>query len=227
MSIKSDKWIRRMAQDHNMIEPFEYNQIKNVNGEKVISFGTSSYGYDIRCADEFKVFTNINSTIVDPKNFDPTLLSKSPARATASFRPIALLWPARWSTSAFRVGTDGLPGQIDLCALRHHRQCHPFEPEWEGYVTLEFPIPPRCRPKSMPMKAWHRCCSSSQTKCAMCPMPTAPANTWARLALPCHALIHGHCAQAGKDKDSLRCPFYFMCIKIRSHFAACSRMNCG
>jgi dCTP deaminase len=71
MAIKSDKWIRTMAKSYGMIEPFEENQIKEQNGHKVISYGTSSYGYDIRCASEFKIFTNINSTIVDPKNFDP------------------------------------------------------------------------------------------------------------------------------------------------------------
>src|SRR5256885_4920257 len=70
MSIKSDKWIRRMAEDHGMIEPFEPAQVRNVDGRKIISYGTSSYGYDIRCAPEFKVFTNIHSTVVDPKNFD-------------------------------------------------------------------------------------------------------------------------------------------------------------
>ncbi len=70
MSIKSDKWIRRMAEQHGMIEPFEPGQVRQVNGHKVISYGTSSYGYDIRCAPEFKVFTNIHSTVVDPKNFD-------------------------------------------------------------------------------------------------------------------------------------------------------------
>ncbi|MGB4882164.1 MAG: dCTP deaminase, partial [Neisseria sp.] len=70
MSIKSDKWIRRMSEEHGMIEPFEPGQVKEENGNKIISYGTSSYGYDIRCANEFKIFTNINSTIVDPKNFD-------------------------------------------------------------------------------------------------------------------------------------------------------------
>ena len=71
MSIKSDKWIRRMAEQHGMIEPFEPGQVRQAaNGHKVISYGTSSYGYDIRCAPEFKVFTNIHSTVVDPKNFD-------------------------------------------------------------------------------------------------------------------------------------------------------------
>ena len=71
MSIKSDKWIRRMSEEFGMIDPFEPNQIKEANGQRIISYGTSSYGYDIRCANEFKIFTNINSTIVDPKNFDP------------------------------------------------------------------------------------------------------------------------------------------------------------
>src|SRR5690348_6086669 len=70
MTIKSDRWIRRMAVEHRMIEPFEPNQIKYANGHKIVSYGTSSYGYDIRCSDEFKLFTNINSAIVDPKNFD-------------------------------------------------------------------------------------------------------------------------------------------------------------
>ncbi|HYO26707.1 MAG TPA: dCTP deaminase, partial [Azonexus sp.] len=71
MAIKSDKWIRRMAAEHGMIEPFSPQLVREVNGQKIVSYGTSSYGYDIRCAREFKVFTNINSTVVDPKNFDP------------------------------------------------------------------------------------------------------------------------------------------------------------
>ena len=70
MSIKSDKWIRRMAEQHGMIDAFEPGQIREQEGRKIISYGTSSYGYDIRCAPEFKVFTNIHSTVVDPKNFD-------------------------------------------------------------------------------------------------------------------------------------------------------------
>jgi deoxycytidine triphosphate deaminase len=70
MSIKSDRWIRRMAATQAMIEPFSAEQVRIANGHKIVSYGTSSYGYDVRCADEFKIFTNINSTIVDPKNFD-------------------------------------------------------------------------------------------------------------------------------------------------------------
>src|SRR3954468_5242442 len=71
MSIKSDNWIRRMAEKEKMIEPFESGQGRNVDGHRIVSYGTSSYGYDVRCAREFKIFTNINSTIVDPKHFDP------------------------------------------------------------------------------------------------------------------------------------------------------------
>src|ERR1700683_5847101 len=70
MSIKSDRWIRRMAAEHGMIEPFSAQQVRVHDGGKIVSYGTSSYGYDVRCADDFKIFTNINSTIVDPKNFD-------------------------------------------------------------------------------------------------------------------------------------------------------------
>ena len=67
MSIKSDNWIRRMARDHKMIEPFAEQQVRQSNGHKIVSYGTSSYGYDVRCANEFKIFTNINSSIVDPE----------------------------------------------------------------------------------------------------------------------------------------------------------------
>jgi len=70
MSIKSDKWIRRMAQEHGMIEPFVERQMRGADDSRVISYGVSSYGYDVRCANEFKVFTNIHSAVVDPKNFD-------------------------------------------------------------------------------------------------------------------------------------------------------------
>jgi deoxycytidine triphosphate deaminase len=70
MSIKSDRWIRRTATEHKMIEPFSPQQVRMADGHKIISYGTSSYGYDVRCAEDFKIFTNINSTIVDPKAFD-------------------------------------------------------------------------------------------------------------------------------------------------------------
>jgi dCTP deaminase len=71
MSIKSDKWIQKMSENHNMIEPYSSNQIRvDDDGNKLISYGVSSYGYDVRCSNEFKVFTNIHSAIVDPKQFD-------------------------------------------------------------------------------------------------------------------------------------------------------------
>ena len=70
MSIKSDKWIRRMAQEHGMIEPFEPGQVRTNESGRIISYGTSSYGYDVRCSSEFKIFTNVHSATVDPKNFD-------------------------------------------------------------------------------------------------------------------------------------------------------------
>ena len=71
MGVKSDKWIRKMAQEAGMIEPFESDQVRvDETGSRLVSYGTSSYGYDIRCSDEFKIFTNINSALVDPKNFD-------------------------------------------------------------------------------------------------------------------------------------------------------------
>ena len=70
MSIKSDRWIRRMAQQEQMISPFEPGQVRESEGHRVISYGTSSYGYDVRCSDDFKVFTNIYSATVDPKAFD-------------------------------------------------------------------------------------------------------------------------------------------------------------
>lgn len=70
MGVQSDRWIRQMAEEHGMIHPFEPHQIRKISGKPVISYGTSSYGYDVRCSTEFKIFTNINSVIVDPKNFD-------------------------------------------------------------------------------------------------------------------------------------------------------------
>ena len=102
MSIKSDKWIRRMAEEHGMIEPFEPGQVRQVDGRKIVSYGTSSYGYDIRCAPEFKIFTNIHSTVVDRRTLTKRALSISRARF-ASFRPTALHWRAPWNISAFRA----------------------------------------------------------------------------------------------------------------------------
>jgi len=102
MSIKSDKWIRRMAAEQRMIEPFEPGQVREINGRKIVSYGTSSYGYDIRCSRDFKVFTNINSTTVDPKNFDEKSFVDVSGEL-ASFRQIPSRWRGRWNISAFRA----------------------------------------------------------------------------------------------------------------------------
>jgi dCTP deaminase len=123
MAIKSDKWIRRMAAEHGMIEPFEPELVREANGQKIVSYGTSSYGYDIRCAREFKVFTNINSTVVDPKNFDP----KSFVEIESD---VCIIPPNSFALARtmeyFRIPRSVLTvclGKIDLCPLRHHRQC--------------------------------------------------------------------------------------------------------
>ena len=98
MAIKSDRWIRKMALEHDMINPFSEKQVR----EGVISYGLSSYGYDLRVADEFKIFTNVNTTIVDPKNFDERSFV-SVQSASASCRRTRSRWHARWSTSRFRA----------------------------------------------------------------------------------------------------------------------------
>ena len=138
MSIKSDKWIRRMAEEHRMIEPFEAGQVRAVDGHKVISYGTSSYGYDIRCAPEFKMFTNINSTIVDPKNFD--------AGSFVDFVGDVCIIPPNSFALARTVEYFRIPRNVlTICLGKStYARCGiivnvtPFEPEWEGFVTLEF-----------------------------------------------------------------------------------------
>jgi dCTP deaminase len=128
MSIKSDKWIRRMAETHGMIEPFEPGQVRYAaDGHKIVSYGTSSYGYDIRCAPEFKVFTNIHSTVVDPKNFDEK--SFVDIESDVCIIPPNSFALAR-TVEYFRMSTYARCGIIVNVT--------PFEPEWEGYVTLEF-----------------------------------------------------------------------------------------
>ena len=132
MSIKSDKWIRRMAEQHGMIEPFEPKQVKaNAAGERMVSYGTSSYGYDIRCSKEFKLFTNLNSTIVDPKNFDPNSFVE--VNADYCIIPPNSFALAR-TVEYFRICL----GKSTYARCGIIVNVTPFEPEWEGYVTLEF-----------------------------------------------------------------------------------------
>ncbi len=138
MSIKADKWIRRMAENQGMIEPFEPGQIKNVNGEKIVSYGTSSYGYDIRCSDEFKIFTNVHSSIVDPKNFCP--------KSFVDFKGDVCIIPPNSFALARTVEYFRIPRNVLTVCLGKstYARCGiivnvtPFEPEWEGHVTLEF-----------------------------------------------------------------------------------------
>jgi dCTP deaminase len=138
MTIKSDKWIRRMAEQHGMIEPFEPGQVRVENDRKVISYGTSSYGYDIRCADEFKIFTNINSTIVDPKNFD--------SNSFVDIKSDVCIIPPNSFALARTIEYFRIPRNVlTICLGKStYARCGiivnvtPFEPEWEGYVTLEF-----------------------------------------------------------------------------------------
>ena len=133
MSVKPDRWIRRMALEHRMIEPFSEKQVR----EGVVSYGLSSYGYDVRIADEFKIFTNINSTIVDPKRFDP--------RSFVDFRGDVCLIPPNSFALARTVEYFRIPRNvITICLGKStYARCGiivnvtPFEPEWEGIVTLE------------------------------------------------------------------------------------------
>ena len=137
MTIKSDKWIRRMAAQ-GMIEPFEPGQVKERDGKRIVSYGTSSYGYDIRCSNEFKVFTNINATIVDPKRFDEK--SFVDIRAEECIIPPNSFALAR-TVEYFRVPNDVL---VICLGKSTYARCGiivnvtPLEPGWEGHVTLEF-----------------------------------------------------------------------------------------
>jgi dCTP deaminase len=138
MSVKADRWIRRMAQEQRMIEPFEPEQIRAVGGQRVISYGTSSYGYDIRCAPEFKVFTNINSAVVDPKNFDPS--SFVDVNADVCIIPPNSFALAR-TVEYFRIPRNVLTiclGKSTYARCGIIVNVTPLEPEWEGHVTLEF-----------------------------------------------------------------------------------------
>ena len=133
MSIKPDHWIRKMAQEHGMIEPYEPNQVR----EGVVSYGVSSYGYDIRVADEFKIFTNVFSAVVDPKNFDPASM--------VDYQGDVCIVPPNSFALARTVEYFRIPRSVlTICLGKStYARCGiivnvtPFEPEWEGYVTLE------------------------------------------------------------------------------------------
>jgi dCTP deaminase len=133
MTIKSDRWIKRMAREHRMIEPFVESQVRG----SAISYGVSSYGYDIRVADEFKVFTNINNTVIDPKNFDPR--SFVDVKTDVCIVPPNSFALAR-TIEYFRIPRDVLTvclGKSTYARCGIIVNVTPFEPEWEGTVTLE------------------------------------------------------------------------------------------
>jgi len=133
MAIKSDKWIRKMALEKAMIVPFEDKQV----AKGVVSFGLSSYGYDLRIADEFKIFTNINNTVVDPKAFDP--------RSFVDFKGDVCVIPPNSFVLGRTVEYLKIPRNVlTICLGKStYARCGiivnvtPFEPEWEGHATLE------------------------------------------------------------------------------------------
>ena len=134
MSIKSDRWIREQALTCSMIKPFESKQVS----KNVISYGLSSYGYDIRCANEFKIFTNINSTIIDPKSF-------SDDSFTDFVGEVCIIPPNSFalarSIERFRIPREVLTicvGKSTYARCGIIVNVTPFEPEWQGYATLEF-----------------------------------------------------------------------------------------
>ena len=139
MGVKSDKWIRKMAKEARLIEPFEADQVRvDEAGNKMVSFGTSSYGYDIRCSNEFKIFTNINSALVDPKNFDES--------SFVDYTGDVCIIPPNSFALARTVEYLRIPRNVlTICLGKStYARCGiivnvtPFEPEWEGHVTLEF-----------------------------------------------------------------------------------------
>ena len=143
MGLKPDHWIKKMALEHVMIEPFVDHQVR----EGVISYGLSSYGYDVRVADEFKIFTNVFSAVVDPKAFDPNSM--------VDFKGDVCVIPPNSFALAKTIEYFRIPrGVMTICVGKStYARCGiivnvtPFEPEWEGFVTLEIsnttPLPAR------------------------------------------------------------------------------------
>ena len=138
MSLQSDKWITKMAREYGMIEPFVQEQVRfDMHGNKLISYGLSSYGYDLRVSDEFMVFTNVYNCLVDPKNFDKN--SFVSLRTEECIIPPNSFALAR-SVEYFRMPEDVLAicvGKSTYARCGIIVNVTPFEPGWEGYVTLE------------------------------------------------------------------------------------------
>jgi dCTP deaminase len=147
MSIRPDHWIAAMARDHGMIEPFVGAQVREVNGQPVISYGLSSYGYDIRVANQFRIFTNVYGAVVDPKDFDP--------RGLVEVESDICLIPPNSFALALSVEYFRIPRTVlTICLGKStYARCGiivnvtPFEPGWEGHAVLEIsnttPLPAR------------------------------------------------------------------------------------
>ncbi len=136
MSLQSDRWIREMAEKYGMIEPFEDSQVRYVEDRKVISYGLSSYGYDLRVGPEFKVFTNLRNSIVDPKNFDENAFIQTEGDCIIPPNSFALAC----SVEYFRIPRNVLTiciGKSTYARCGIIVNVTPFEPGWEGFVTLE------------------------------------------------------------------------------------------
>lgn len=143
MSVKNDRWIRKMVLEQDMIKPYAESQVR----EGVISYGVSSYGYDLRVADEFKIFTNVNNSVVDPKHFDE--------KSFVEFRGPVCIVPPNSFALARSVEYFKIPRSVlTICVGKStYARCGiivnvtPLEPEWEGFVTLEIsnttPLPAR------------------------------------------------------------------------------------
>jgi len=137
MSVCSDRWIRKMSQEHGMIEPFIDGQVRSADHGRIISYGLSSYGYDLRVSDEFKVFTNVHSAMVDPKAFDE--------KSFVDIKTDVCVVPPNSFALARSVEYFRIPRNVlTICVGKStYARCGiivnvtPFEPEWEGHVTLE------------------------------------------------------------------------------------------
>ena len=138
MSIQPDSWIRKMAKEHGMIEPFEENQVRYAEDRRLVSYGLSSYGYDLRVANEFKVFTNVLNSVVDPKKFDAKSFVDIKTDGVCIVPPNS--FALAHSIEYFRIPRDVLTvclGKSTYARCGIIVNVTPFEPEWEGQVTLE------------------------------------------------------------------------------------------
>ena len=138
MSIKSDKWIIEQSEANELITPFKKKQVRELDGEKIVSYGVSSYGYDVRCSNEFKIFTNTHSAIVDPKNFDPnSFIDVTADQCVIPPNSFALARTVEYFKIPRSVLTLCL-GKSTYARCGIIVNVTPLEPEWEGHVTLEF-----------------------------------------------------------------------------------------